>query len=218
MNEIRRFGDGLVVCRTGPEHVDQLAELQRLVFPTLVPEERFEAKHYLHHIAQFSDGQFCVVDGATVVGMTSTVRMDFDFSHPAHTFADVFRGGWLSSHEPAGHWLYGADVGTHPAYRRRGIMRALYAARHETVHRLGLAGQVTVGSPSGYGAIKHEMPADAYYDELIDGTRDDPTITAQRHIGFELRGLVPGYIHDPVCDGYGIVLVLPADREVRFPP
>jgi GNAT superfamily N-acetyltransferase len=212
------FGGGLVVCRTSPEHVDRLAELQQIVFPTLAPEERFEAKHYLRHLELFPEGQFCVVDGDRVVGMTSTIRMDFDFAHPNHTFADVIQGGWLTSHQPTGAWLYGADVGTHPDYRRRGIARALYAARHQLVAGLGLAGQITVGMPSGYGAVKATMTAEAYYDELVRGIRRDPTISAQLRIGFELRGLIPGYINDPVCDRYGIVLVLPASAEVRFPP
>ena len=218
---MRRFGDGLAVCRTGAEHAEALEELQRIVFPTLAPEERFLAAHYRKHVELFPDGQLCVVDvrrGGRVVGMTSTIRMDFDFAHPDHTFADVIQGGWLTSHQPAGRWLYGADIGTHPAYRRRGIARALYAARHEVVRALGLAGQLTVGMPSGYGALKHAMTAERYYAELLDGTRDDPTISAQRRIGFELRGLVPGYINDPVCDRYGIVLVLPAERDVRYPP
>jgi GNAT superfamily N-acetyltransferase len=216
----RRFGDGLVLRHTRPEHAEPLAELQRIVFPTLAADERFEARHYLRHLELFPEGQFCVVDarhGDRIVGMTSTVRMDFDFEHPGHTFADVIQGGWLTSHQPAGRWLYGADVGTHPDYRRRGIARALYAARHQLVHDLGLAGQVTVGMPSGYGAVKHAMTAEAYYAELVAGTRTDPTISAQLRIGFELRTLIPGYINDPVCDHYGIVLVLPADREVRFP-
>jgi len=216
----RPFGDGLVLVQTQPEHAERLGELQRIVFPTLAPEERFEARHYRKHIELFPDGQFCVLDERTqqVVGMTSTIRMAFDFDHPGHTFADVIQGGWLTSHQPDGTWLYGADIGTHPAYRRRGIARALYAARHDTVHRLELRGQLTVGMPSGYGAVKHAMTADAYYTELVAGTRTDPTITAQRRIGFELRGLIADYINDPVCDRYGIVLVLPAEREVRFPP
>jgi GNAT superfamily N-acetyltransferase len=217
---VRRFGQGLAVCHTGPEHADALEELQRIVFPTLAPAERFVAAHYRKHIELFPDGQFCVVEEVSgrVVGMTSTIRLDFDFAHPDHTFADVIQGGWLTSHQPDGHWLYGADVGTHPAYRRRGIARAVYAARHEVVHRLGLAGQLTVGMPSGYGALRDVMGAEAYYAELVAGTREDPTISAQRRIGFELRGLIPGYINDPVCDRYGIVLVLPSDRDVRFPP
>jgi GNAT superfamily N-acetyltransferase len=214
----RRFGGGLVVRPTAAEHAEQLAELQRVVFPTLAPEQRFEARHYLKHLELFPDGQFCVIDGERVVGMTSTVRMDFDFADPHHTFAEIIQGGWLTSHQPAGRWLYGADIGAHPDYRRRGIARALYAARHETVRALALEGQVTVGMPSGYGAVKQQVTAEAYYAELVAGSRVDPTITAQLRIGFELRGLIADYIDDPVCDHYGIVLVLPASREVRFPP
>ena len=203
------------VVRTQQEHAAQLGELQKIVFPTLAPDQRFEARHYLRHIELFPEGQFCVVDGTKVVGMTSTIRMNFDFEHPDHTFADVIQGGWLTSHDPNGRWLYGADIGVHPDYRRRGIARMLYKARHETVRALGLAGQVTVGMPSGYGAVKDQMSAQQYYDELVAGTRTDPTISAQRRLGFTLRSLVPNYIDDPVCDRYGIVLVLPAEREVQ---
>jgi GNAT superfamily N-acetyltransferase len=217
---VRRFGGGLAVVRTQPEHAGALEELQRIVFPTLAPEQRFRAEHYQKHVELFPDGQLCVVEEATarVVGMTSTIRLDFDFAHPGHTFADVIEGGWLTSHEPDGRWLYGADIGTHPDFRKRGIARALYAARHDVVHRLGLAGQVTVGMPSGYGAVKHALTAERYYAELFVGEREDPTISAQRAIGFELRGLLPDYLDDPVCDRYGVVLVLPAERDVRYPP
>jgi ribosomal protein S18 acetylase RimI-like enzyme len=220
VSAVRRFGGHLAVVRTRPEHAEGLAELQAVVFPTLAVEERFTAAHYLRHIDQFPEGQFCVVDEQTgrVVGMTSTVRMDFDFAHPQHTFAEVIQGGWLTSHQPNGHWLYGADIGTHPNYRRRGIVRALYAARHETVHQLGLDGQVTVGMPNGYGAVSAAMTGEQYYAELVAGTREDPTISVQRHLGFELRDLIANYINDPTCGRYGIVLVLPAAREVKFPP
>jgi GNAT superfamily N-acetyltransferase len=155
-------------------------------------------------------------DGDTVVGMTSTIRLDFDFEHTDHTFADVIQGGWLTSHQPRGRWLYGADIGTHPEFRRRGIARGLYAARHDTVRRLGLAGQVTVGMLRGYGEAKHEMTAERYYDLLLRGERIDPTISAQMKIGFEPRGLLPGYLNDPVCDNYGVLLVLDAGNEVPF--
>jgi GNAT superfamily N-acetyltransferase len=205
---------GLAVWRTGPEHAERLAELQQIVFPTLAPEQRFTAAHYRFHVQQFPEGQFCVIDGERVVGMTSTIRRDLDLAHAEHTFAEIIQGGWLTSHQPAGAWLYGADMGTHPAYRRRGIARALYAARHATVRALGLAGQLTVGMPSGYGAVKAQVSAARYYAEVVSGARVDPTVSAQMQIGFEPRGLIAGYIDDPVCDGYGVVLVLPAAREV----
>ena len=59
------------------------------------------------------------------------IRLHFDFAILDHTFADIIQGGWLTSHEPDGDWLYGADIGVHPDYRGRGLAQALYAARQE---------------------------------------------------------------------------------------
>lgn len=199
----------LVVTQTQPEHAERLEELQRIVFPTLDDAQRFKAAHYRAHVAMFPEGQLCVLDGERVVGMTSTIRRDLDLEH---TFAEIIEGGWLTSHDPAGRWLYGADLGTHPDYRGRGIARALYAARQALVARLGLDGQMTVGMPSGYGTLA--MPIETYVAEVVAGARIDPTISVQLRIGFEPRGVIAGYIDDPVCAGYGVVLVLPAAREV----
>ncbi len=216
---MKRFGKELVVTPTRAEHADALAELQTIIFPTLSPAERFTAANYRKHVELFPDGQWCVLDEATgrVVGATTTIRLDFDFAHVTHTFAEVIAGGWLTTHQPEGRWLYGADIGTHPEFRGRGIARALYSIRQDIVRKLGLEGQVTVGMPSGYGVCKHELTAEAYYAELVAGTRVDPTISAQIKIGFEPRGLLANYLDDPVCDGYGVVLVLPASRDIAFP-
>lgn len=208
--------NGLVVASTAPGHAAELEELQKIVFPTLADEERFKAPHYLKHIELFPEGQFVVLDGERVVGMTTSLRLHFDFEHPGHTFSEVVQGGWLTSHDPGGPWLYGADVGTHPAYRKRGIARALYAARHTTVRRLGLLGQVTVGMPMGYGAKKSEMSAAQYYEAVVSGKFIDPTLGPQMHIGFEPRGLLANYLNDPACDNYGVCLVLPAEKDVPF--
>jgi GNAT superfamily N-acetyltransferase len=212
----RLLPSGVRIASTRAEHAEALEELQLVCFPTLDDAERFKAAHYRKHIELFPEGQFVALDGSKVVGMTSTIRMRFDFGHVEHKFADVIQGGWLTSHEPDGDWLYGADIGTHPAYRRRGIARGLYAARHGTVRALGLEGQVTVGMLRGYGALKGEMSAREYYDSLLHGERTDPTISAQMSVGFEPRGLIPDYLNDPVCDNYGVLLVLTAGKDVDF--
>lgn len=206
---------GLVVKSTRAEHADQLQKLQDVCFPTLAVEQRFRAPHYLKHIEIFPDGQFVVLDGTRVVGMTSTVRLDFDFDHPGHNFDDIIQGGWLTSHQPAGSWLYGADIGTDPEYRRRGIAKALYQARHDTVRKLGLKGQVTVGMLPGYAKVKDRMSIREYYDGVAAGKLNDPTVSAQMAVGFEPRGLMQNYLDDPVCDNSGACLVLPAERPVR---
>lgn len=191
-----------------------LERLQEIVFPTLAAEERLGAAHYLKHLELFPQGQFVALDGDRLVGMTSTLRLDFDFDHVEHTFMETIAGGWFTTHQPDGRWLYGADIGTHPEARGRGVGRLLYRARQRLTQALGLEGQVTVGMMSGYGAKKAEMTAEDYYDRLVRGELVDPTCSMQMKVGFEPRGLIRGYLNDPVCDNCGVLLVLPAGKDV----
>jgi len=212
----RVLPNGLVIASARPEHAPQLEELQRVVFPTLADEERFKAPHYLKHLELFPEGQFVGLDGDRVVAATATIRLGFDFEHVNHTFGEIIQGGWLTSHEPDGDWLYGADIGVHPDYRGRGLAQGLYAARQQLVWELGLKGQVTAGMMSGYGAVKNTVSAEEYYAGLVSGRINDPTLSMQQKIGFEFRGLLKDYLQDPVCDNYGVLLVLAAEKDVPF--
>ena len=211
----RVLSNGLVIASAHPEHAAQLESLQRVVFPTLADEERFKAAHYLKHLELLPAGQFVGLDGDRVVAATATIRLHFDFTDRSHTFADIIQGGWLTSHEPDGDWLYGADVGVHPDYRGKGLALALYSARQELVWTLGLKGQVTAGMMSGFGAVKHRMSAEDYYEQLVAGRINDPTLSMQRRVGFEFRGLLKDYLQDPVCDNYSVLIVLDAARDVE---
>ena len=215
MSFFRRLSDELIVLNARPEHAEQLEELQRTCFPTLSDAERFKAAHFLKHQELFAAGQLVAMDGDRVIGATATLRLHFDSTQAGHTFAEIIQGGWLTSHDPSGDWLYGADISTHPNYRGRGVGRALYAARQELVWRLGLQGQVTAGMLAGYGAVKGTMPVETYYASVLSGKIRDATLSMQIALGFEPRGLLPGYLNDPVCDNYAVLLVLPAAKEMR---
>jgi 4-aminobutyrate aminotransferase/(S)-3-amino-2-methylpropionate transaminase len=211
----RKLANDLTLMTTQPEHAAQLAELQVVCFPTLAEEERFTAAHYLKHMELFADGQFVVLDGDRVIGATTTLRLNFDFDHVEHTFSEVIAGGWLTTHEPDGVWLYGADISTHPDYRGRGVGAALYAARQELVWRLGLEGQVTAGMMPGYANHRNSMKVEEYYELVMSKKLTDPTISMQMKTGFEPRKLLHGYLNDPVCDNASVLLVLPATKTVK---
>jgi predicted N-acetyltransferase YhbS len=211
----RKLPDGIDITQGRPEYAAQLEELQRICFPTLSDAERFQCAHFLKHLELFEDGQFVALDGPTVVGATSTLRLNFDLNRVDHSFGDIIQGGWLTSHQPDGQWLYGADVSVRPEYRGRGLATALYAARQELVWRLHLKGQVTAGMIPGYGPVKNAMSAEAYYEAVLAGRIRDPTLSMQMKVGFEPRGLLANYLHDPVCDNYGVLLVLGAEKNVR---
>src|SRR5580704_7664032 len=210
----RKLADGLVIAHARPEFAVQLEQLQRTCFPTLAEEERFKSYHYLKHMELFDDGQFVALDEDRVIGATATLRLDFDFDHVDHTFGEIIQGGWLTSHQPNGAWLYGADISVHPEYRGRGIATALYAARQEVVWRLGLKGQVTAGMIPGYSAVKATMTAEEYYAGVIAGRIKDSTLSMQMNVGFETRGLLANYLNDPVCDNYSVLLVLESSKTV----
>jgi hypothetical protein len=59
------------------------------------------------------------------------------------------------------------------------------------------------------------MSAEEYYEGLVAGRINDPTLSMQRRVGFEFRGLLKDYLQDPVCDNYSVLIVLDAAREVE---
>lgn len=202
----KEVGDGIVIMSTLAKHAEQLEELQKLVFPTLAKESLMRREHYLNHIRIFPEGQFVAVKGDQVIGMTTTIRYELHLND-RHTFNEVLDHGFLNTHQPEGMWLYGMDIGTHPDFRGKGVANHLYEARQETVYKLGLKGQYTYGMLSGYGAYKHTLSPEAYYQEVVTKRIKDPTVSRQMKYGFKPYGLIPGYVDDPVCDGYCAMLI-----------
>jgi len=206
--------EGLIVKQTKAEHVLQLEELQKTVFPTLADDELIKAVHYLKHIELFPEGQLVITDQDKVIGMTTTMRTFFNFNNHHHTFKDIIAGGWLSNHNPEGDWLYGLDMGILPAYRGRGLSRILYRARQDIARNLGLKGQLAVGMMSGYGTLSKEMSGETYFNQLINGQRKDPTLSPQMKIGFEPVALIHEHLNDPVCGNFGVLIKLDITKEV----
>ena len=120
--------------------VEELEAVQRAAFPTLAENEIITAAHYAAHIRRFPEGQFAVLNAAgQVVACSTDFRTNaVDLHHVEHRYIDAVANNWLSHHDPQGEWLYGADIGVLPAYRRRGLARRLYEARRNVIRRLHL--------------------------------------------------------------------------------
>ena len=189
--------------------VEQLAAVQRAAFPTLAAAERITAAQYAAHIRLFPQGQWAVL---TAAGQVVACATDFrtsaiDFAPYEHRYIEAVAGNWLSRHDPRGAWLYGADIGVLPAYRRRGLATMLYQARQEVIRRLNLRGHVAGGLLAGFGVYKATMSAEAYVAQVIAGELFDPTVSVQLKRGFTVHGIMHHYVDDPACDGKAALLV-----------
>lgn len=192
-----------------------LAHIQATVFPDLAPEERMQAEHFAFHVDLFPEGQWVAEVDGQVVGSSSAIRYDFDPEHPhLHRFADLFDEGYMRTHQPEGHWLYGMDMAVLPAFRGMGIARQLYRARQEVIQQTGLSGQVIVGLLNGYSAVASECTLETYFEEIKTGRRNDPTVSIQLRMGFHILALMPDYLNDPTCGNAGVLMVLPANIAV----
>ena len=184
----------ITITNTRPEHLAALAEHQKICFPTLDPSEWMTVKHLASHLRLFPEGQHVALDGARVVGQSSTFRISGARALNQHQYMDILGQSYFTNHDPSGEWLYGADMSVHPEYRGRKISTLLYNARKDLVRRLGLRGMVAGGMIPGYRNYRDRMSVAEYAEAVAAGTLTDPTLTPQLRAGFRLRGILYDYI------------------------
>lgn len=200
------------VVNSTPAMAPDLEAIQRASFPSLAPEEWITAAHYCAHIAVFPEGQHAVLDEVgRVVGCSTDFRTRqgtfWSFDDLAHTYMEAVGDNWLTNHVPEGTWLYGADIGILPDFRRMGLGKLLYRARHDLVRRLNLKGHIAGGMPKGYHKLKDELTIEAYIERVISGALFDPVLSVQLKRGFEVYDIIPDYLDDPSCANYGAFIV-----------
>ncbi len=200
--------ESFTVINSTLDIVEQLEAIQRASFPSLSEEEIMTAAHYAVQIGRFPEGQFAVLNQAgQAVACSTDFRCKVDFDHFEHRYIDAVDHNWLGNHDPAGDWLYGADIGVLPEYRRRGLGSMLYRARRDLIRRLNLRGHVAGGMLKGYGPYKAKMAVEDYVAKVVAGELIDPTLSVQLKQGFTVHGLIQNYVDDPSCDGKAAFIV-----------
>jgi GNAT superfamily N-acetyltransferase len=202
--------DHFTVVNSRLEMVEQLEAIQRASFPTLAEEAIITAEHYAAQIKRFAAGQLAVLtEAGQVVACSTDFRTTVEFDHFEHRYIEAVDHNWLGNHDPQGDWLYGADIGVLPEFRRRGIGRLLYEARRNVIRRLNLKGHVAGGLLIGYARYKDRLTIEDYVAGVAAGEIFDPTVSVQLKVGFKVHGIIQNYVDDPTCDNKAAFIVWP---------
>jgi predicted amidohydrolase/GNAT superfamily N-acetyltransferase len=186
--------------------ISQIIDLYCKVYPNLVP---YSPAALRGQINNFPEGVFVAVYDNVVVGYAATIILREKTIWKEHTWKEITGGGYGSTHNHLGRWLYGYEVFVDPDYRRLRIGDRLYRARTELCKHLRLKGIAICGR---LPLLKRRLPKVGSVEAYIEGVQSkqikDPTFTFQARQGFEFLRVIPGYLpEDQPSLGYGALMI-----------
>ncbi len=195
----------LRVRRAALADVDRLVEMNHAAYPDLVEENVvYDASMIRSHLAVFPDGQLVATRDGRVVGSVSTLIVRGKHALARHTWTQITSDGRFTDHDPDGDTLYLADIYVAPEAWGTGVGPFLYDALKALCRELGLARVVAGGRMWGYSQFAGT--AQQYVEAVQRGEVADRVLTSQLRAGFEVRGVLPGYLHDARSRSFATLL------------
>jgi len=189
--------------------VPRLVEMNHAAYPELVEANVVWSPAQIGaHLERFGRGQIVAELDGVVMGAISTFVVPHDRNPLVpHTWLEITDEGTFASHDGTGDTLYLADVYVDPAAWGRGVGEALYGALKRSCVELGLRRIVAGGRLWGYHEYADRLTAREYVDSALRGDIRDRVLGSQIKAGFEVRGILEGYLKDPRSRDYATLLV-----------
>ncbi len=151
-------------------------------------EEQFSSQ-----IARFPEGQLCIEDNGKVVAAAISFIVDYKRWGDRHTYKEITGDGFLTTHDPNGDTLYGADIFVDPDYRDMRLGRRLYDARKNLCERMNLRAIVAGGRIPGYQKYSDKLTPLQYIEHVKNKEIYDPILSFQLANDFHVRRIITDY-------------------------
>ncbi|RJS95063.1 carbon-nitrogen hydrolase family protein [Salinisphaera sp. Q1T1-3] len=196
-----------LIVRTA--RLSDIPAINRIVQRTYPRMDDYSFDELRGQINNFPDGQLVAVYEDEVVGYCATICLPENQVMRRHSWAQISGNGYGSTHDIDGDYLYGYEICVDPDARGLRIGRRLYREREALAVKLGLKGIVFVGRIPGLRRrYKQYGSAEAYVQAVADKTIRDRVLSFQLSQGYELIGVMPGYLPDDRDSmGYGAHLI-----------
>ncbi|WP_448213206.1 GNAT family N-acetyltransferase [Colwellia sp. MEBiC06753] len=183
----------------------QLKEVMDLVYPDW--DDTWPIKQFKAQLATFPEGQMCIEDHGKIIAAAFSLIVDYDKFGDHHTYEEITGDAYLTTHDPKGNVLYGAEVFVHPDYQGMRLGRRLYEARKELCQSLNLKSIVAGGRIPNYKNHAKDLSPQKYIELVKKKELYDPILSFQLSNDFEVKRLLTGYLpEDKESKGYATLL------------
>jgi GNAT superfamily N-acetyltransferase len=175
-----------------------LAALNASAYPDMVEDGVvFTEAQLAQHQDRFPEGQLVAELDGVIVGAIATMILPRSLTGlEQHTWMGVTDAGTFVRHDPGGDTLYLSDIYVASSAWGKGVGRALYQALFALCRRVGCGRVVGGGRLYGFVDAPEDMTPEAYVASVMRGERRDQVLQSQLRAGFQVRGLLPRYLHD----------------------
>lgn len=182
----------LVVRTATISDIPVIRKLTIKAYPKQIPYSQDELRGQINN---FPAGQLLVEFENQIVGYCATVCLPEAQVMAPHTWAEITGNGYGSTHDADGDYLYGYEICVDPEFRGLRIGQRLYSERKALCKKLGLKGIVFGGRLPGLKRrFKQVGSAKAYAEKVKNKELRDSVLTFQLNNGYELLGVLPGYM------------------------
>ncbi|PIK14020.1 carbon-nitrogen hydrolase family protein [Halobacteriovorax sp. JY17] len=159
-------------------------------------------------ITNFPEGHFVATMNDEIVGYSASILLKEQVVLAPHTWISITGGGYGSTHDEDGDYLYGYEVCVDPDIRGHRIGQRFYNARKRLVQFYRLKGIVFAGRVPNFKKKRKQVPnIEEYVEKVINKEIKDSSLGFQLRNGFEVIGILKDYLpSDKASLGYGIHL------------
>ena len=182
----------LLVRLANGSDIEGIVDLVAKAYPGMAP---YTDGMLRGQINAFPSGVWVATYADEIVGYCATIRLSERRALGPHTWQEITGGGFGSTHEAQGEFLYGYEVCVDPEMRRYRIGQRFYKERKRLAIELGLRGIVIGGRMPGYQRRRNEYATPLEYAKAVKAHKvRDPVMNFQFRNGFELIGALEGYL------------------------
>lgn len=187
---------------------DDIDEIIKLVDRVYTDMPSYKKEMIRGQITHFQPGCFVAVLNGKIVAYSASLIISESKALSNHTWSEITAGGYASTHDPKGDYLYGYETCVDPSIRGHRIGQRIYNARERLVKFENLKGIVFGGRiPNFHKKVKKVEDVNDYIDKVMNKSIRDNTLGFHLRHGFQVVGVLKNYLpSDRESMGYAVHL------------